>query len=750
MLQRSRRAAALGLLALACLAPASLRAQQPQISDVSPASVPVGTGDFTLTINGAGFAPNARVQFNGAGLAGARVTPTQIVVRVPVQYISQDPFVTPRDLASGRMRIGVIVINGPLSDSPSAQKAFYLTRDAAPVEAERPTMILGAVSPAVAPMGGSFRVEGNHLDAPQLGVSLVARDPQARISSWGRDRHLFNRSATSFMVGTAEVPAGSYLLVIEGYDEKGRALGRFERPVVVGVATALGAPTITALGPQPFLPGHRLTITGTNFADDAQVVLRPASSQPPMTLAPAANTTRGRTSITVVIPAGVYPGPHTVRVANANGGAVEQQIVIVHPGDRSVATWKDNDGRPPVVATPAAPPVRPGTARPERRPVARPAPAPARNVGRRWDDPVNFSANLEEPDYGIYWFRNGTDGRKSLGARQNDDYFRPDRPTVIYVHGWQKGTHENKPTAGVIRLRESFDFGGVNVIEGWKKPGREWNVGIFYWDAWANEDELSAPHRAEAKIWAADGYKGMRWRRWHDGSFVEGFQMDPVRNAGDLFVQAYLDAVGNATSPEIRIVGHSLGNQMAVRLTKVIATKVDEGGVPARLLPKRVALLDPYWSGGGKPYLDNAAPGALVLQYVRQLKAKGVVFEHYQSSNINDIGGGDKNHEMQSATAYMRLDPDWIRDWNPLGVGDLLKRAHGAAIEWYFRSMSTGVSLCVRENNQLVFRSTRLPSAAMPTAELRGFMNDGGYTWYRQAWGEDDPETSRDCFERQQ
>jgi hypothetical protein len=377
---------------------------------------------------------------------------------------------------------------------------------------------------------------------------------------------------------------------------------------------------------------------------------------------------------------------------------------------------------------------------------------PAPTLGKMWNDPSNFSHS--QPDHGLYWFRGGTDGRKSLGRNQNDEYYNPNRPTMIYVHGWQKDSWKG-PRTPYEQRRESFRFGHTDtgsfasedIISEWVQAG--WNVGIFYWDRFADEDETAAPHHAEAKIWSTAGYKGMRWRK-PDGSFVDGFQFSPRKTAMDLFYEAYTEALHHqAPGQEVRVVGHSLGNQMAVRMTRWLSDQVLAGNVGSNLLPRRIALLDPYWTGGGKEYspLNGASAGQMVSQFVQDLKSRhGIVVEQYQSSLMNDFLMGDKNTELQKMTAFVRLHPNYVRLLqNPF---DAVKQAHGEAIYWYFSSMKTGAFLC--NEGPVEFTTMQVPSAAMRTEELRGWMNSGRSDWLEQVWGKDARSTANDCFARRQ
>jgi len=59
----------------------------PTVASTSPASIPTGSGTYTLTINGSGFVPGAQVLFGGAGLATTYVSATRLTAAViPAGY----------------------------------------------------------------------------------------------------------------------------------------------------------------------------------------------------------------------------------------------------------------------------------------------------------------------------------------------------------------------------------------------------------------------------------------------------------------------------------------------------------------------------------------------------------------------------------------------------------------------------------------------------------------------------------------
>ncbi|PFA69147.1 cell adhesion domain-containing protein [Bacillus sp. AFS015802] len=317
-------------------------------------------------------------------------------------------------------------------------------------------------------------------------------------------------------------------------------------------------------------------------------------------------------------------------------------------------------------------------------------------------------------DTGIYWFGSGNVSQKFIDGQTNP-YFNASKPTVIYIHGWQNGS-----TA--FLNRESFNpkqndpINGpdVNTVDYWVSKG--WNIGIFYWNQLADESEVKD---AEAKIWSTSGPKGMRWRK-KDGTYsTEG---SPTVSAAQLFVNTYKQAMQGFTGNEVRLAGHSLGSQMVTNGAKLISDQVDSGNMASNLRPKRVALLDPFWSKDGKSYLGGKWTGEISREYVTQLKTKGVVFEQYKSSAITDVGIGDSNNGMTQLTAFAELKPWYISALDQVGK-------HGAARDWYFYSMGSAAPL---ETKNGVATGLTGPSAATATTRIQTMMNSSN-RWYQNA-----------------
>jgi hypothetical protein len=264
--------------------------------------------------------------------------------------------------------------------------------------------------------------------------------------------------------------------------------------------------------------------------------------------------------------------------------------------------------------------------------------------------------------YGLYWF--GKEGlNEKFEAGVPNAYFDPAKPTLIFVHGWQPYLSLNLP---------NFDYDGNDTAAAWIDDG--WNVGIFVWNQFSDErtglvGEIGFPGGeppqgvldAEAKVWTPDGPQGMRWYDWDAIPFIGDYAAAPAGtpSAAELFYEAYTAALDTYTGT-IRIAGHSLGNQMAVRLTKLVNDGIAAGEVSEHLRPTRVALLDPYWSPSPRTYLGGKTTGDVVREYVAELLPTGTLFEWYWSSEWTTPSEGDANNALKPMVLYAAMNPAYV------------------------------------------------------------------------------------------
>lgn len=330
-------------------------------------------------------------------------------------------------------------------------------------------------------------------------------------------------------------------------------------------------------------------------------------------------------------------------------------------------------------------------------------------------------------DASIYWFGKGNVSQKFIDGQANP-YFDPKKPTIIYIHGWQDGAYKTLHRESFNPSKMNKDYGlDVNSADYWIDAG--WNIGIFYWNQFSDETFVND---AEAKIWSPSGPKGMRWRL-PDGRFQT--TNVPNESAAQLFVDNYKEAMKGFSGSEIRFAGHSLGNQMVINGAEIISSMVDEGQLPANLRPNRVALLDPYWSSGAKSYLNNKWTGAVCRDYVTNLKSKGVVFEQYKTSNVDDFIVGDRNENMKKLTDYIEINTKFIPIYN-------IKAKHGYGRDWYFYSYAFN-SPSEMKNGEITGHIAS--SAKTSTSRIREIMNSNYFL--EQVRGESTYTPVDDVFE---
>ncbi len=268
-------------------------------------------------------------------------------------------------------------------------------------------------------------------------------------------------------------------------------------------------------------------------------------------------------------------------------------------------------------------------------------------------------------DYGLYWY--GTNGKcEKAIPNQLNRFYQKDKPTVIFIHGWQPSTVSSK-------RRSTFS---ANIYEGpnidtalpWRVKG--WNIGILYWDQFADEPELLD---AEAKIWTANGNKAMRWL-----SSSNGYQSSNIKHSvTELLTTEIISNMSDFNGSELRLAGHSLGHQLALTISNSLFNSTLK--YPA-LQPKRIALLDPYASNGKKRFLNNDWVGERARKIVKKLSLAGVAIETYTTSAVASTPfSGDINTKLLNQTAYAELLP-WY--FGPQKIA----QKHEAAIWHYFWS----------------------------------------------------------------
>ncbi len=321
-------------------------------------------------------------------------------------------------------------------------------------------------------------------------------------------------------------------------------------------------------------------------------------------------------------------------------------------------------------------------------------------------DPRNF----DELDVNIYWFGVGDVSERAVAGQPNR-YYDPSKPTVIYMHGWAGGSAQK-------RYRESYDRTQWNknadVGKAWREAG--WNVGAFYWNQYSDEGEVKD---AEAKIYTELGPQKMRWRD-AQGNYNEG----PAKSVMLQAVERMESVMSDYRGAELRLVGHSLGAQLAIHVSGELWRRNKAGKVPTNLVPKRVALMDPAFLQDGRPYLNNRWTGEIARENVSANRSE-ILYEAYRSSPAtSNFIIGDVNQGLLEMTAFVELKPWYYPFYD-------VRAKHNMAPGWYFESLTS--NLTVKCSGLAV------PSASVPNATLRVMQDaqkhyeqidsDGAYTY---------------------
>lgn len=293
--------------------------------------------------------------------------------------------------------------------------------------------------------------------------------------------------------------------------------------------------------------------------------------------------------------------------------------------------------------------------------------APARAIAvlagaaiAEWDaDTKSLQTHYYEVnDFGIYFYgtqqnsiRTDVAGCQKYITGEPNAFFDPTKPTIIYAHGWQKGSVSG-------RRREGFLFDKdnqwQNVQNYWRNAG--WNVGIFHWVQIADDDWGLMPVDTEKKMYDVNNPNGMRWKKSDGGFSTRG---NPTLNVTQLYRQEYQKIIAVlSSSAELRLIGNSLGGNLTMSMLR-------EASINGNRLPVRVSLMDPYWDGSLDSSDGITLPAGLSntkavgTNAAQRLNTAGVAIEYVRSSIAGQTG---YNKGVADIAAYVNFVPGYTSD----------------------------------------------------------------------------------------
>lgn len=341
------------------------------------------------------------------------------------------------------------------------------------------------------------------------------------------------------------------------------------------------------------------------------------------------------------------------------------------------------------------------------------------------EDENNLNSSTEEYvlgedrlTWGIHWY-GYDDNHQEFIKGEDNPYYDPSKPVVIYVHGWFKDKTINNYELDTLYIEEV----DVYTQNFWLDRG--YNVGLFHWNQFA-DDELS---NAEAKIWSPAGPAGMRYRL-DDGSYSTVHS--PDKSVGQLFYDNFIDALEDHYGSEIRIVGHSLGSQLTGNLAGIVHDNIMAGNISSHYEIDRIALIDPAFSSYGKDYLgDLNGDGNLdwVGERVRWNIQKTIndidsAVEIYNSTPLDwGLVVMDNNIPLQEMACDVSLRPWYYNAFQ-------LVEKHVIAPRHYFWSIEfdTPTECTINWLNQRIPTGNIGPSASTPTWRIKEMMGNT-YKW---------------------
>ncbi|SHI68178.1 hypothetical protein SAMN02745146_1374 [Hymenobacter daecheongensis DSM 21074] len=262
----------------------------PTITGLSPASVPPGSGAFTLVVTGTGFVPGSFVQSTAPVSNTTYLSATQLSVSLPPGAVTGTYPVTVTNPAPG--------------GGTSAPFNFYVTSTTGPA----PT--ISSFAPASAVAGTLVTVTGTNF----TGASSVTLNG-ASVGSF----NVVSATQLTFVVSTSS-STGRITITTPG------GIATSPTELVVTGNPANPVPTISSLSP-PSVPAgsgaFTLVITGTGFLPSSTVTFNNF---------PLSITYISPTQISVNLPPGAVPGFYPVVVTNpAPGGGSSAPFDFIVP-----------------------------------------------------------------------------------------------------------------------------------------------------------------------------------------------------------------------------------------------------------------------------------------------------------------------------------------------------------------------------------------------------------------------------------
>ena len=258
----------------------------PTVTSISPASVPLGSPAFTLTITGTGFISTSTVQVNGSAVPSTYVSTTQLTASVPASA------------ATAAGTLSVVVLNGTVGSTSSVSLAV-----------DNPTPVVSSISPAVLPAGTSVSTTITVTGSNFVPTSVVEFNGSSRTTTYVSSTQL------TFQLTAADQATVQNVPVTVTNPSPG---GGTSTAATLELVSPTPNPQITAVAPTQIFAGiaSELEVQGANLTSNCVVRWNGSPLSTTFSVVTMGSTTLG--ALIATVPANLVPAAGTAALTVEN------------------------------------------------------------------------------------------------------------------------------------------------------------------------------------------------------------------------------------------------------------------------------------------------------------------------------------------------------------------------------------------------------------------------------------------------
>jgi chitodextrinase len=243
----------------------------PTLGSIAPTSATAGTAAFTLTVNGAGFASGATVQFNGANRTTTFVSSTKVTAAILAADI----------VTSGN--VNVTVTNPAPTTGPSAPQTFTI---------DNPAPTVASLGPTHAAGGSAFALTVNGTNFVQM--SVVNFNGKAETTTF------VNATTLTAAIPASDVSTAGNVNVTVSSPSPGGGTAAASTFTVDGYSVSGPTGPITVTGGQPSMIQISVMPTANGFANPVSFTMSGLPAQFTAAFLPTSVTPDGKSATTIL------------------------------------------------------------------------------------------------------------------------------------------------------------------------------------------------------------------------------------------------------------------------------------------------------------------------------------------------------------------------------------------------------------------------------------------------------------------